>query len=177
MPPTTAEPAGRKRVRPSLLWLLLVPVVLVAGIGTAVALSVVTFVGVVDEALDFGPEGDLPPGQVTVWVAAADRPDRVRLLGPGGGELPLTPVERDRSVTVDGVEWTPGYTATITEPGRHRVEAGAGRAALRAPDQPRTDTVRRNGIVIPIAIALGSATLSLLICLVVLIPRAAGRRA
>jgi hypothetical protein len=171
--PTTAD---RRRVRPSLLWLLLVPVLLVTGIGAAIALAVVTFVGVVSESLDFGPSGDLPAGEVTVWVAEADPPDRVRLLGPGDTDVPLTPVDDQRTVTVNGVRWIPGYTATIREPGHHRVEAMAGRAALRAPDQLHTDEVRRNGIVVPIALATASITLSLLVAITVFGLRALSTR-
>jgi hypothetical protein len=88
----------------------------------------------------------------------------------------LTPVNGGRTVAADGVRWTPGYTATIREPGPHRVEAAAGVAALRGPDQPRTDTVRRNGIMLPTILATASATLSLLVAVTVLTLRAVTRR-
>jgi hypothetical protein len=166
----------RRRVRPSLLWLLLVPVLLVTGVGTAVALAAVTFAKVIEEAMDFGTAGNLPAGQVTVWVAEGDRPEWVRLIGPGDADLPLTPEGAPRTVTADGVRWRAAYTATIVEPGEHRVEATGGRAALRGPDQLDTATVRRNGIVLPLALATASVTLSILAAAAVLGLRSIGRR-
>jgi len=170
LPPTKAD---RTRARPSLLWLLLVPALLVTGFGTAVALAAVTFVDVVDEALDFGPAAELQRGEVTVWVASSSRPSDVRLAGPD--DVPLKPVTSDRILTADGVDWTPGYTGVIDRPGLYRVEATGGIAALRGPDQPGTDAVRRNGIVLPIAIATVSVTLSILVAVVVFVLRASTR--
>lgn len=155
---------------------------LITGIGSAVALAAVTFVGVLDEALDFGPRGDLPAGEVTVWVADGERPDGVRLLDPDGAEVPLTPVDArtagddGRAVTSGGVRWVPGYTATIGRPGEHRVEASGGRAALRGPNQLPSATVRRNGIVLPIALATASVTISIVIAGAVLLLRSTTRR-
>jgi len=167
---------NRARARPSLLWLLLVPVLLVTGIGTAVALAAVTFAKVVDEALDFGPAGNLPAGKVTVWVAEDDQPERVRLVGPDNADVPLTPDGTPRTVTADGVRWLSAYIATIDKPGEHRVVATGGRAALRVPNQLDTATVRRNGIELPIALATASVTLSIVASAAVLGLRAIGRR-
>jgi hypothetical protein len=163
-------------VRPSLLWLLFVPVLLITGVGTAVALSAVTFAKVIDEALDFGPVGNLPAGKVTVWVAEDDQPERVRLVGLGDAGVPLAPDSTPRTVTADGVRWRSAYIATIAEPGEHRVEATGGRAALRGPNQLDTATVRRNAIVLPLTLATASVTLSILVSAAVLGLRAIGRR-
>lgn len=154
------------------------PAVLITGIGSAVALAAVTFAGVLDRAVDFGPTADLEAGEVTVWVAVSDGaqpPQRVRLLGPDGAEVPLTPVDDRRTVTADGTRWAPAYTATIRRPGTHRVEATGGRAALRATDQVDSATVRRNGIVVPLVLATASLTISAVVVGTVLFLRAAGR--
>lgn len=42
------------------------PVLLLTGVGTAAALAAVTFATVVHQALEFGPDGDLPAGELTV---------------------------------------------------------------------------------------------------------------
>lgn len=167
---TTAD----RRVRPSLWWLLAVPLLLVAGVGTAVALAVVTFVGVVDEALAFGDRADLPAGEVIVWAAEAEPADGVRLLGPAG-EVALVPVENPRTVTADGVRWRAAYTATVVEPGQYRVEADAGRAALRGPNQLDAAAARRDGIVLPLLLATTGVTASLLVAAAVFALRTLSR--
>lgn len=152
------------------------PAVLITGVGTAVALASVTFAKVVDEALEFAPAGNLPAGKVTVWVAEADRPERIALVGPDGTDVPLNADGTPRVVTADGVRWRSAYTATIAERGEHRVKATGGRAALRIPNQIDTSATRRNGIVLPLALATASVTLSILLSAAVLGLRAIGRR-
>jgi hypothetical protein len=174
--PTSVDRRRAGPSQPSLWWLLLVPAVLITGVGTAVALAAVTFAKVVDEALEFGPAGNLPAGKVTVWVAEPDRPERVELVGPGGTDVPLTADGTPRVVTADGVRWRSAYTGTIAERGEHRVEAAGGRAALRIPNRIDTGATRRNGIVLPIALVTASVTLSILVSAAVLGLRAIGRR-
>ena len=156
------------RRRPSLWWLLLVPVLALTGIGVATALATATFVGVVDEALTFGQQADLAAGTLTIWVDDDERPERVRLLGPSDVEVPLAPAAGERTVQADGATWTAGCTATITEPGRYRVEATGGRAALRAPNQLDTGTVRRNGVLLPVLVFTVGVTASVLVAVIVL---------
>lgn len=152
------------------------PAVLITGVGTAVALAAVTFAKVVDEAMEFGPTGDLPAGKATVWVAEANQPERVTLVGPGGTDVQLTTDGTPRVITADGVRWHSAYTGTVAERGEHRVEATGGRAALRIPNQIDTGATRRNGIVLPLALATASVTLSILVSAAVLGLRAIGRR-
>jgi len=153
-----------------------VPAVLITGVGTAVALAAVTFAKVIDDALEFGPAGNLPAGKVTVWVAGSDQPEWVPLVGPGGTDVPLTADDTPRVVTADGVRWRSAYTGTIAERGEYRVEATRGRAALRIPNRIDTDATRRNGIVLPLTLATASVTLSILVAAAVLGLRAIGRR-
>lgn len=161
--------------RPSLLWLLLAPVALVAGVGTAVALVLVTLGDVLDGALSFGPEADLRAGEVTVWVVATDPPSDVRLHGPDGASVALTADPAPRTVTADGVPWTSGYTGTVETPGRHRVEASTGSAALRSSHTPDTATVRQRVLTWPLALAVTGTSVCVLICIAVPLLRAANR--
>lgn len=162
-------------MRPSLLWLLLAPIALVAGIGAATTLALVTVGDVLDRALSFGQEANLPAGEVTIWVATAERPSRVRLLGPDGLDVELRAHSTPGTVTADGVHWTSGYTATVTVPGRHRVEATGGRAALRTSQQLDTAAVRQRVLTWPLAMALTGASLCLLVCIAVPVLRTLNR--
>lgn len=183
VPVTSSRTAGqgagspsRRKVRPSLLWLLLALAALLAGLVIAVAMVINTFTGVITEVVGFTSEREVAAGQVTVWLAVEQPPSEVRLVGPGGVEPELTAASKPGTVVIRGLRWRRGYTATITEPGRYRVEATGGQAALPKASSLDTDQVRRDGVTMPLVAATGGFSLCLLIGSTVLVLRAVSRR-